>query len=77
MSTIYLYRSTKTKGLFCFSSDREPRNLPASLSPWRRFGLVKPGESLPHGLARDAIAAGLEQNGYQLYRRKPSRRPVQ
>ncbi len=72
-ATIYLYRSAKTKDLFCFSIDPKPDSLPQSLSPWSRFGLVKPSETLPHGLDRKAIAPGIQQHGYQLYRRKPSR----
>jgi hypothetical protein len=31
---------------------------------------VKPGEKLPHGLQREAIAPGIAENGYQLFRRK-------
>ncbi|MFM8747941.1 MAG: hypothetical protein ACKOED_14945 [Aestuariivirga sp.] len=69
--TIYLYRSAKIDGLFCFSNDPDPEKLPASLSPWRRFGVVKPGENLPHGLDPAAITAGMREHGYQLYRRKP------
>jgi hypothetical protein len=69
-ATIYLYRSTKTKGLFCFSTGDKPAGLPESLAPWRRFGVVKPGEKLPHGLQREAIAPGIAENGYQLFRRK-------
>lgn len=71
--TIYMYRSIKSKGLFCFSADSKPDGLPESLSPWRRFGQVWPNEKLPHGLERDAIAPGIRENGYQLYRRKTSR----
>lgn len=71
--TIYLYRSTKTKGLFCFSIDPGPDSLPKSLSPWRRLGLIKPDEKLPHGLKRAAIAPSIHEHGYQLYRRKPPR----
>jgi hypothetical protein len=70
---IYLYRSMKTKGLFCFSTDPAPDSLPQSLSPWRRHGLVKPNEKLPHGLERAAIAPSINEHGYQLYRRKPAR----
>ena len=70
-ANIYLYRSTKTKGLFCFSMSREADGLPASLSPWRRFGVVKPAEKLPHGLARADVEGGIAENGYQLYRHKP------
>jgi hypothetical protein len=71
--TIYLYRSIKSKGLFCFSAESKPDGLPQSLSPWRRFGEVSPAEKLPHGLQRNAIAPGMRENGYQLYRKKPSR----
>lgn len=69
-ANIYLYRSTKTKGLFCFSTGQSAAGLPESLAPWRRFGVVKPHENLPHGLQRDAIAPGILENGYQLFRRK-------
>ena len=68
---IYMYRSTKTKGLFCFSLNRLPAELPESLSPWRRFGVVRAAEKLPHGLKRESIEPGIRENGYQLYRRKP------
>lgn len=71
--TLYLYRSAKTKGLFCFSPLSGSEGLPPSLAPWRRFGQVRPNEALPHGLERDAIAPGIQEHGYQLYRQKPSR----
>lgn len=69
-TNIYLYRSTKTKGLFCFSTGDEPTGLPESLAPWRRLGVVKPNEKLPHGLQREAIEPGIAEHGYQLFRRK-------
>jgi hypothetical protein len=75
-ATIYLYRSAKTEGLFCFSTDPKPDSLPQKLSPWRRFGLVKPNEMLPHGLDRETIMPGIQEHGYQMYRRKPSRSPI-
>lgn len=71
IANIYLFRSTKTKGLFCFSMSREADGLPVSLSPWRRFGVVTPTEKLPHGLTRAAVEGGIAANGYQLYRHKP------
>jgi hypothetical protein len=69
-ANIYVYRSTKTEGLFCFSTGQKPTGLPVSLAPWQRFGVVRPEEKLPHGLQREAIEPGMLKNGYQLFRRK-------
>lgn len=70
-ANIYMFRSSKNRSLFCFSLNRIGTELPESLSPWLRFGLVKPTEKLPHGLKRESIEPGIRENGYQLYRRKP------
>lgn len=67
---LYMYRSAKTAGLFCFSRDARGRGLPESLSPWTAFGVVRPDQAPPRGLSRKAIEAGIRANGYQLWREK-------
>ncbi|MFN4142986.1 hypothetical protein [Aestuariivirga sp.] len=68
--TLFMYRSLKTRGLFCFSPQEKGGGLPESLAPWRAFGVVRPGEAPPHGLSRTEIETGIGEHGFQLWRRK-------
>ena len=73
-SDIYMYLSTTSKGLFCFSRSARGNGLPQSFAPWKVFGVVRHDQPPPHGLSRQAIESGIAANGYQLWRHK--RKPV-
>jgi hypothetical protein len=68
---LFMYRSTKTKGLFCFSGDSHGVGLPDSLAPWTAYGVLRRDQIPPHGLSRTAIEEGITARGYQLWREKP------
>lgn len=67
---LYMYQTPKSVGLFCFSRDSKGIGLPETFAPWTAFGVVRPDQDPPHGLSRKAIEAGLNANGYQLWRQK-------
>ena len=71
---LYMYRTEKSKGLFCFSRDPKGSGLPDGFAPWEVFGVVRPDQQPPHGLKRQAIETGIDTNGFQLWRdsRKPA-----
>jgi len=75
IGNLFMYRSAKSESLFCFSRDAKGEGLPAAFSPWEMFGVVRSDQKPPHGLPRQAIEAGIDENGYQLWRRKPARQP--
>lgn len=67
---IFMYRSQKTEGLFCFCPDPKGHGLPESLSPWTAIGVVRSDQAPPHGLSRRSIETGIAEHGYQLWRKK-------
>ncbi|MCC7482763.1 MAG: hypothetical protein IT541_14680 [Hyphomicrobiales bacterium] len=71
---LYMYKTGKSKGLFCFSRDPKGSGLPESFSPWEAIGVLRPDQKPPHGLKRQAIETGIDTNGFQLWRdrRKPA-----
>ncbi len=71
---LYMYRTEKSKGLFCFSRDPKGGGLPDGFAPWEVFGVIRPDQKPPHGLKRLAIETGIDTNGFQLWRdsRKPA-----
>lgn len=70
-SNLFMYMSKKTKGMFCFSGDSRGEGLPPSFAPWVSYGVLRRDQTPPHGLSRQAIEAGVRENGYQLWREKP------
>lgn len=67
---LFMYSSTKSKGIFCFSLEPKGAGLPPSLAPWEALGVVRPDQTPPHGLSRVAIETGIREKGYQLWREK-------
>jgi hypothetical protein len=63
-----MYKSLKTEGLFCFSPGAKGEGLPQTLAPWEALGVLRPDQTPPHGMSRDAIMSGVKANGYQLWR---------
>lgn len=67
---LFMYRSSRSADLCCFSAEPKGAGLPAKFAPWTMFGVVRPDQAPPHGLSRKAIEAGVSANGYQLWREK-------
>jgi hypothetical protein len=70
IGNIYMYKSGKSKSLFCFSLSPKGSGLPDGFAPWTSFGVVRSDQKPPHGLSRKAIESGISANGYQLWRDK-------
>ena len=72
MSNLFMFRSGKTASLHGFSAQSGGENLPRKFAPWTGIGVLRPDQTPPHGLRREAIESGVAENGYQLWRtRKP------
>jgi hypothetical protein len=68
--SLFMFRSTKSEDLCCFSHSSKGDGLPEKFAPWNGFGVVRADQNPPHGLSRDAIEAGITAKGYQLWRKK-------
>jgi hypothetical protein len=67
---IFMFQSGASETIGAFTLDKTGSQLPKKFAPWTRTGVVLPDRSPPHGLKREAIEAGLAENGFQLWRRK-------
>ena len=67
---LYMFRSTKTEALCSFSNNADGKGLPGKYAPWIGIGVVRPDQDPPHGMSALAIEAGIEANGYQMWRAK-------
>lgn len=68
-STLYIFESAKMEGLRGFAADRAGERLPEKFGPWTSIGVVRSDQSPPHHLKREAIEAGIEKFGFQLWRK--------
>jgi hypothetical protein len=68
--TIYLFRSGASVNLFGATNEADGQRLPPKLAPWTGIRAIRPDQTLPHGLPRQAIESGIAANGYQLFRTK-------
>jgi len=69
-SNLFYYSSSKTKGLYCFSSHANGDGLPEKFSPWQALGVLRADQTPPHGISRKLLEAGVHAHGYQLLRKK-------
>jgi hypothetical protein len=69
-ANLYMFQSNKSAGLFCFSRSAKGTGLPVSLAPWMGYGVLRLDQKPPHGMSRQAIEAGINAVGYQLWRHK-------
>jgi hypothetical protein len=69
---IYIFKSDKTSGLQAFAADQTGSKLPDRLGPWSADGVVDPGRSPPHRLSRAQIEQAIDEQGFQLWRVKPT-----
>lgn len=67
---LYMFRSSTMKDLHSFSTNADGKGLPGKYAPWLGIGVVRPDQDPPHGMSALAIAAGIEANGYQMWRSK-------
>ncbi len=69
-TNIFMFRSGKSEALHGFAATSSGDRLPQKFGPWAGIGVVRPDQTPPHGLRRDAIESGIAVNGYQLWRKK-------
>jgi hypothetical protein len=67
---IYLFRSGTSANVFGATNEAAGERLPPKLAPWTGVRVVRPDQTLPHGLPRKALESGIAANGYQLFRNK-------
>jgi hypothetical protein len=69
-SHLFMFRSSKNDSVNAFAPDSGGERLPKKFAPWVGVGVVRPDQPPPRGLGREAIEAGIAENGYQLWRKK-------
>lgn len=69
---IYIFKSDAKTGLQAFASDLVGSRLPDQLGPWSAVGVVAPEKDPPHNLPRAQIEQALDDQGFQLWRIKPT-----
>ena len=67
---LFMFRSRKNDSLNAFAPDSAGERLPKKFAPWISVGVIRPDQTPPRGLGREAIEAGIAENGYQLWRKK-------
>jgi len=71
-ANLFVFQSDKSATLFGFAGQPGGDSLPKKFAPWTGIGVVRPDQVPPNGLPREAIEAGIAENGYQLWRKKKS-----
>lgn len=69
---IYMFKSELQKGLRAFAADLAGSKLPAQFRPWRVTGVIGPEKDPPHQLSREVIEKAIEDQGFQLWRKRVS-----
>ena len=69
---IYIFKSSAKGGLRAFAADVAGTKLPGQLGPWSAVGVIGPEKDPPHKLSRAQIEQALDDNGFQLWRIKPT-----
>jgi hypothetical protein len=65
---LYIFKSDANPLLGAFAADRE--KLPAKFAPWYAVGVVRADVAPPHNLDRQAIEKSVNEQGFQLFRKK-------
>jgi hypothetical protein len=68
---IFTFRS-EGRSLFAFAAMRDGTSLPERHGPWKFVEAVGPGKKMPHAFDRQRVEAALRDNGFQMWRLKPS-----
>jgi hypothetical protein len=69
---IYIFKSDAKAGLQAFAADVGGSKLPDQLGPWSAVGVIGPEKDPPHKLPRAQIEQALDDQGFQLWRIKPT-----
>ena len=69
---IYIFKSDAKPGLQAFAADLAGTRLPDQLGPWSAVGVIGPEKDPPHKLSRAQIEQALGDQGFQLWRIKPT-----
>ena len=69
---IYIFKSDAKNGLRAFTADVAGTKLPDQLGPWSAVGVIGPEKAPPHNLSRAQIEQALDDQGFQLWRIKPT-----
>jgi hypothetical protein len=67
---IYVFKSDTARDLRAFTDDLVGSKLPPQFAPWLSTGTIAPGQSLPHGFARERIEKAIGDAGFQIWRLK-------
>jgi len=70
--TLYIFRSQKNPEINGFAGTAKGENLPEKFAPWTLTETILPTRALPHGLNRAQAEKGVVDNGFQLWRMKPT-----
>jgi len=70
---IYIFKSSAKAGLRAFTADVAGTKLPDQFAPWSAVGVIGPEKDPPHKLPRAQIEQALDDQGFQLWRIKPSK----
>jgi hypothetical protein len=69
---IFIFKSDAKAGLRAFAADVAGTKLPDQLGPWSADGVIAPEKDPPHKLPRAQIEQALDDQGFQLWRIKPT-----
>jgi hypothetical protein len=71
---IYVFKSGVQAGLRAFSGDLAGSQLPEQFRPWHAVGVVAADKDPPHRLPRAEIEKAINDQGFQLSRKKPKQK---
>jgi hypothetical protein len=69
---IFIFKSEAKGDLRAFTGDVAGSRLPDQFRPWHAVGVINPDRKPPHNLSRDVIEKAIEEQGFQLWRMKPT-----
>jgi hypothetical protein len=73
---IYVFKSDARKNLRAFAGDLRGSQLPEQFGPWKAVGAVAPDKDPPYDFPRDQIEKSINEQGFQLWRLRPRKRPA-
>jgi hypothetical protein len=72
---IYVFKSGANNDLRAFAGDLRGSRLPEQFGPWQAIGTVAPDRDPPHAFPRDQIEKSISDQGFQLWRMRPKKKP--
>jgi hypothetical protein len=73
---IFVFKSDTTKNLRAFAGDMRGSRLPEQFGPWQAIGAIGPDKEPPHAFPRDEIERSISEQGFQLWRLRPKKKPT-